>query len=154
MVDDDTNKKIIEEEIRSPQKKQKSRQKTSWIILLAIVFTVLSKISQARYSNSSRYNYEAKISDDGSDLSNEEMAGIWINGYLSQYKEMFTPQSSKLKSIKLESVEEAYAEAGTVKMVFSAQLVDSSNQYFNDWGGYISGGTLRCSWTGAFGVKN
>lgn len=162
MVDDDTNKKIIEEEIRSPQKKQKSRQKTSWIILLAIiaavvifiVFTVLSKISQARYSNSSRYNYEAKISDDGSDLSNEEMAGIWINGYLSQYKEMFTPQSSKLKSIKVESVEEADAEAGTVKMVFSAQLVDSSNQYFNDWGGYISGGTLRCSWTGAFGVKN
>ena len=41
MVDDDTNKKIIEEEIRSPQKKQKSRQKTSWIILLAIIAAVV-----------------------------------------------------------------------------------------------------------------
>lgn len=162
MGDEEINGKVIGDDIVSPEKKKKKRQKAGWIILIVIValvvlfivFTIFSKRSQAEYSNSSRYNYEAKLYDDGSNLSNVQLANIWINGYLGQYKEMFTPQSERLKNIKVESVTDADNKNGVVNMTFSAQLVDSSTQYFNDWGGYISGGTIKCSWTGSFAVKD
>lgn len=142
-------------------KKDKSSAPISFkILLITIVIATIFIVSSLyfignnqksmRFYSRNTYTYEInKMQNQELDIKSE--ARLWINGFLNQFTKSLVPKDMRLKKIAIHSIELAETESNTVKISFSANLINSISDYFSDWKPRFVGGRMYCDWMIQFG---
>lgn len=76
----------------------------------------------------------------------KKAATTWIKEYTAQFTQGFVPSSKGLRAVKIEDVSIIDDSSKTLKLTFSADLRDSSTEFFDSWNAIIMDGRLICEW--------
>lgn len=86
---------------------------------------------------------EVKLPSDG---ALKTAARTWISEYTAQFTQSFIPSAKGLRKVKIEDVSIIDDSSKTLKITFSADLRDSSTEFFDSWNAIIMDGRLICEW--------
>lgn len=73
-------------------------------------------------------------------------AKSWISEYTAQFTQGFIPSSKGLKRVKIEDISILDDSSKILKITFSADLRDSSTEFFDSWNAIIMDGRIICEW--------
>lgn len=137
-------------------------------VLLLVVVVVLGFSTYARYMAGkievkSQYTFYVELDEEYEavkESSGEETVSIqipsgnnlktaansWISEYTAQFTQRFIPSSKGLKRVEIEDISILDDSSKILKITFSADLRDSSTEFFDSWNAIIMEGRIICEW--------
>lgn len=76
----------------------------------------------------------------------KKVAKTWISEYTSQFTQPFMPSSKALRRVRIEDISILNDSNAILKITFSANLRDSSTEFFDSWNAIVNDGRLICEW--------
>lgn len=94
------------------------------------------------------------LSDEFGSLEINEIGDIWIRAFTDQFTQKYLSWSKALKKVRLEPTKVLDEENNTVLICFSANLKDTTSEFFSSWDGVLDEGRLHCEWVVRFDIDD
>lgn len=94
------------------------------------------------------------LSQDFGTLSISQIGDIWISEFTKQFTAKYLSWSKALRKVQVYDTKIIDEKNNIVLISFSADLRDTTSEYFSSWNGVLDDGRLYCEWVVQFDIDN
>ncbi len=94
------------------------------------------------------------LAEDFGSLEINEIGDIWAKEFTSQFTDRYLSRSKALRNVIIYDTQILDEKKNIVLVSFSANLKDTTSEYFSSWNGILDDGRLYCEWVVQFDIDD